>query len=470
MTRRLLLACLLAAATLPLWPSSAAAATACGFDASEDNYEFTGAVSNDWSVAGNWDRGIVPGEVFSLLATTNDQACIPAGKTAEIGGTADDTGVKIDLRRLVSDGIVTVNRGSKLWINGDSSHPSRARAVNQLASTIGGHGKLTITGWLHWTSLENGAATQTTREVLSDHSFIGGDPEGTPGRTVIAPGAQLLIDGPFGACTPCGGVNLYDRRFIDNFGTTTLSKAGYVAADAGTTFTNFRTSSAIGRLVIANNRGWYQGFTGPPNLINAGTITKTAGTGVSILDVNYTRTLNGHTGTVSVAKGTLQIWSDFNTVTVSPGATFGTAGCATEQSPTCNPEATTANTQAEVVKLPAITGAPSAPVAITELTTMPPPNTIGREVTINTPGAAASSTEPMLFTFLYDATVVPVGFVASNYRVLRDDVPLGPCPATGTGSAVACTASIGFTTAGDLKVVVRTTDNSKFCIRKLYSS
>ena len=58
-----------------------------------------------------------------------------------------------------------------------------------------------------------------------------------------------------------GGVNLSDKRVIQNNGTVILSNNGYIAADDGTRFRNVRNARSTGKFIINNDFGYYQGFT-----------------------------------------------------------------------------------------------------------------------------------------------------------------------------------------------------------------
>jgi hypothetical protein len=452
-----------------------------------------GAGTDDWDTPGNWSEHAVPGPAIPLGqpgAVPTDYACIPAleqgGAPSVVTLDHGGQGVEADLAVLRNLGTVTVGRGGKLFLYGPQ--PSTSKVLTLSGSTLGGTGQLTVTSVLNWTSLDNAqfppegaAATQTTRKL--EYLSGGVSPQGplsvAPGRTTIAVGAKLNVNGALGTCGPsrCGGVNLRDERIIDNAGTTTLSNAGFVSADYGTRFTNLPG----GRFVIKNAFGYYQGFVdyysaaGRSQFVNNGLISKVA-PGASVIDARYSRTAQG--SGITITKGTLSIVADSGVgvtrqARVSPGASFANGGCGgTQTNAFCTTPAATADDQnVSLVSLPPVGVSPPSDVLITEVSPPPPPpgyhNIPGGATDVQTPQAVATSAHPLVFVFLIDSTLVAgLGLAPGSVRVARDTAtaPLPFCAASGPGPA--CMLPVQALPGGDLKVTVKSTSNSTY--RRIY--
>jgi hypothetical protein len=259
------------------------------------------------------------------------------------------------------------------------------------------------------------------------------------------------------------GVNLVDRRIIDNRGTTRIAANGtYVAADWGTTFRN------TGTFVFAADGDWVEGSVrahaslGRTRFINTGKVRKTGGTGTSVIDATYTRTEgSAGPGTVEVASGTLSIRSNGTEARVDPSAravTFGTGGCP-PLAACANPTPSGSEPQFATLRLPAGT-APSK-VVITEAG--PQAGTIGRPVDLTVPSETASAGNPMVLRLAVDTTLVPTGRNHTNIGVQHNGVNVPNC--TG-GAQVQCVdRAASSTVAGDVVMVVRTASNGRWRMR-----
>jgi hypothetical protein len=186
-------------------------------------------------------------------------------------------------------------------------------------------------GTLHWTSDPHGPSTMRDAGV-----------------TRIDAGATLRVDGPDAECPPddCGGVNLGEapltdpNRQIQNYGTTVLENAGYIAADGGTIFLN------CGTFRIENDKGIFEGRTTDQlkNVFDDCAKNGTKGSvemnaaAVATIDARFSGDSSDHKpGKVSIAEaGTLRLFgknitgsiTTADTATLSSGTTFD---------PTCPP-------------------------------------------------------------------------------------------------------------------------------------
>ena len=296
-----------------------------------------GGSTNRWHDGDNWNPNGEPGR---LGEPVDDRVCIPASASVVMPARV---GVESHLISIDSEGTLTVGEGNKLFLHGED--PSYMTTFRLRAGTLGGEGTVTISEVFEWTSLTTGAATQTTRPL---EQISATDPLTTaPGKTIIGPTARLDINGPLGhpydpsandglfgcGAAPCGGVNLRDKRVIENHGITSLTQGGFVAADWGTTFYNM----PLGNFVIRNDRGYYQGFSEPESMrsrfVNHGVITKAAtseadGPGrASVFDAEYEELDEAE---VRVHAGSLEILTGLGSrrARVASGAAIGTGACA----------------------------------------------------------------------------------------------------------------------------------------------
>lgn len=485
--RRLLAAVAAAATALVVvpGPSAGAAVAFCGLTGL-DKYTWSGPVGGRWDVAANWtNNGAVSSRVPGMwndLTSENDYVCIPSGKSVVMPApnSLPDGSFWATLRAIDvgTNATLLVDEGSMLFLEGSqSTHPSFARSgstVTLRSSTLGGRGKITFNGTLNWINTR-GAATMVTR-FCDVGAGCDGPLTGAIGRTVIAATGRLNVNS--------AGVNLEDKRVIENRGLTTVSGTGYIAADYGTSFTN-----AGGTFDIRNDRGYYQGrqryqITQRGSFVNTGILRKSAGTGTSVVDAVYSEGSTG-AGRIVVQTGQISILgrandAASNTATVSPGAAFGVGGCDPAASSICTqPVATSADKQVESVALPA--GGAVTDVTIEELPSLKTASMRTAPTHITTPSAVASTSNPMTFRFGLDASLVRSGetplALSQSLAVSRqaDDGATPPVPvpnctgSTPTGSQQSCvdrSASQAATSGagGDVVLVVRTTQNSRWIV------
>jgi hypothetical protein len=433
--------------------------------------------NRNWDNAYNWDVDCTPG---LRNQPHDDVVTIPAGADVFI-----NDGQSADVAALTNNATLTVTPFGALMVYGSSTS-----SVLKLQGILGGPGQFVVTNELTWTSTTQGASTQLTRrcDLVSCAA-----PAPVAGVTVINPGAKLVINGR--------GVNLSDQRIIENHGSTTVSGLGYIAADYGTSFRNVRGAGAVQpRFAFANDGGYYQGFAiagfGLSTFDNSGLLAKTGGSGVSVVDAQYTSTAPGstYTGTTQVKSGTLTIVTasgkTVRKAKVQQGATFGNGG-----PPPCDPlnqpgscavvAPTGDDPEVATVQLTK-PGTTSSTVTIQEVTwAQAVAGQRGVPVRIETSTAVSEVTAPLRFRILLDSTLLLPGetpaIVAANAVVARQAtnavpyVALPDCDASGNPSqanpsCVARTLSATETAAlgnGDVVIVISSLVNSRYRVSKV---
>jgi hypothetical protein len=428
-----------------------------------------------WNDAYNWDVDCTPG---LLGQPQDDDVTIPSGASVSI-----NDGESAYILALHNEGSLLITDGGVLKTINDSESETL-----ELQGLLFGTGRFTVTGTLDWNSTPAGAATQSTRRCAVAHDDCSAAAP-APGTTVIAESAKMTIDG--------AGVNLSDQRIIENHGTVVLDGNGYIAADYGTAFKNQRLAGdPAPRLLIKNDRGYYQGFSsltfGLSDFINTGKVIKANGSGTSIIDADYATTdlASPHAGKLVVKSGVLSVLSPagsfVNTAKVKQGTAFGNGApdsCDPENNPSScaliQPTADDAQASSVALTKP---GPTSANVTIQELPLQANPGH-GVPVKLETPGADADAANPLLFRIFLDATLVEVGEtpngLAANVPVERKASPASPyqvlpsCSAVGGPApmqpCVARSMSVNETAAlgsGDVVLVVKSLLNSRYRVGK----
>lgn len=322
-------------ASLGAAPGAVASSTYCdpAARAGLTTYEWSGG-SGDWSDPTRWPGGPRPG--LTASSHTTDYVCIDAG-----GGTVtlDESINAVQLVAFdVAPGTTLLLDHGKLFVHGDPAiRPSVVRGRLELVTSyLGGPGLIRIDGRMR---VDTAAGVST---ITSD-SCASGTPGGQscpglaggPGELVVSPRARLDLDG-------ARGLQLHHGFALTIRGVMSISGNGaFVSADRG-------TSVAItpgGRLVLRTDGGIYEGFDrGLPrraDLHNAGTIVKSAGAGVSALDVSLRSVGAGTivvlTGSVTLPRGAAR------GVTVRAGSAFGTGTCRPGATRQCRPVVTGAD-------------------------------------------------------------------------------------------------------------------------------
>ena len=202
--------------------------------------QWTGAVDTDWSTTGNWS------------------GCLGAG-TDEPPGSSDTATIPnlanlpvISATTTVTITGLTINTGGLVTANGTLT-----------LGNLDGGGDLTITGTLNWTS---------------------GTMSGV-GVTTIGPGGVLNIS---------GSATKWHFRTINNNGTTTWG-GGNINTDA--VFNNL-----AGATFDTQSDAIFVSWSGAPQFNNTGTFTKSAGAGVTTIDIPF-----NNSATTTVSSGTLRL-------------------------------------------------------------------------------------------------------------------------------------------------------------------
>ncbi len=220
------------------------------------------AVNGNWSEATKWSCGHAPG--------TNDEAIITLAGTYTVTVNANTTVSSLTLggssgtQSLTVSGPLTLNNASTVGTYG---------ALNLSGGTLAGSGTLSVSGTMNWTG-------------------YGGTMSG-PGTTNIAAGGAFNIDN--------GG-----------YPTTRKNLTSRTLNIAGTATIINNTDMNLSNATINNQTGALFSFPSDSALINtsgtnafnnAGTVTKSAGTGASTISVPFTNTgtVNANSGTLSLA-------------------------------------------------------------------------------------------------------------------------------------------------------------------------
>jgi trimeric autotransporter adhesin len=230
-----------------------------------------------WDTASNWVGGQVPG-------STDDAVIDLAGSgTVTLGTGATDA-----VQSLTTNSNTTINISSD------------ALSLTTISSIAGG---LTMSG-----GTLTGAATLT---VSGPTVWTGGEMSGS-GTTNANGGLTMGASGT-------SDQMLLDQRTLNNAGAATLDGTQGLFLSTGATFDNESGASLdlLADVFIINNGGTPAGG----NLVNAGTLSKIDGTGVSAISAAPT-----DTGTVQVLSGTLNIQGTFtnfsSTTSTLAGGTY----------------------------------------------------------------------------------------------------------------------------------------------------
>lgn len=242
--------------------------------------------------------------------------CVPAGKTVNID--ADNTRFPFVQGIWVAAGsTVNIRAGAGLFVMSqdpdEESFFSAGSVLDVTAGTLGGRGSLRIQGSVQVKSPLTGGGASS----LASKKVVGGDQvdSGVAGTLVIGPTGQMTL--------PDRGVQVvYGYRILVH-GLVRLVGTGLLSANWGT-----RLELAGGTFDIAGDGGYYQGAKPSDvdqlsDFVNSGTLTKSAGSGVSIIDADYSGS-----GAVQVTSGQLALPDgDQRSAFVGGNSTLSTGQC-----------------------------------------------------------------------------------------------------------------------------------------------
>lgn len=398
-----------------------------------------------WTDGNNWDPVAVPLPTEDICIYKTTPAFVTLDASSSVDG-ANMTGSQTALN--VHGGALFIN-----GVDGSTWGPGTNAAVN--TGQLGGTGTLTVQGALFFADpLSSGTS-------LSSVPGTGGQPPATPGALVVQGRAEVVAASL--------GLSSGYRVNVASGGSFVLDAGTFVTADRGTAV-NVQTG---GILQLQGDGGYYQGaaVSGQPagSLTNNGLITKTGGSGTSVIDAAY-----GGSGRIEVHTGALAM-PDAGAVSASvwPGSTFETGRCdpgvpTAACQPTANPAVDTMNVSLTV---PAGGSTPDG-VQLQELggvSTVQDPQAVGNEVLAHADGLGASPAVIQLRYSQADVMSTPLNEVQvvhttdAGQDVLLPDCAAGPALPAGISS---CIVRPVIRTASNTFVKVLTTTTSRWHLRR----
>ena len=457
----------------PLATGSAAAPAFCAVGETYTGTTITWTGKGDghsWTDSANWSPSTVP-DAHQVPATYQTQyVCIGNGKGGKpakvtIGGNSAFHVAGIDVGQ---EAALTINPGGRLFLGAAKGTATVASSVDKRsqlqldAATLGGNSPLTIRGTMRWTAHLKGkdreVATQTSSECVFDATISGcpGDTSPGGGRTNVARGGRLLVDG-----TAFGGVDLTDGRVIDNSGTIRFTHAGYLTMSDGTTLTD----EADSRLQLNGEGGIFLGSKqgrGTPQIRQAGRISR-HGVSTEGSVVGVPLRLGKPRPAVSLPSGQLILDGNKAPKAAAGRATrYGLGTCGRVTLTVClHPIANRDQPQTAVIGTSSESAAPKTSTVAISLGKAPKKvhghRILGRAIHVTAPTKKTSHSTHL--TFGYDVTTA--GLKASTKALVyrgKHAIPL--CSVHGlTATNTSCIVSEGVTHSGkgvkgDLTVVV----------------
>ena len=438
---------------------------------------------DQWENDANWSLGIAP------LRLSDPYVCIPSGGTPVIGAGQEAQLVALD---VAADAQLTVDAGGKLFLYGGALTPSTIRGrVEVIGATIGGPGRVEVSGSLHVRSLgPSGPANITTREcALFAGPYRLGEEPCVPGLPIIGATGRIVVDDDGVVDVSGGRVNLADEFEITVHGLLRVHDDGFLAADHGTRLELLPHSAATpgtGTLRFEDDGDYVEGSNDSGiselgTVVNQGLIVKSGGNGTSLLTGTYSQPAPG---AVTVGSGTLLLPSGSMTpASVAAGAGYGSGRCLTPE-PGCLAQTFGADRQNVQLQVPT-EDSTGASVLIRELSTASSALDIGYPVEAHATGLSATAEAPAILSFRYDERVLNGRDWTSIdvFRRASDGAPyvaLQPCLANGDQprGQVACVDRRGLAgssrnvvdaegpgSAPDVIMVVRTVGTSRWVAR-----
>ncbi|WGY03134.1 hypothetical protein QI633_05095 [Nocardioides sp. QY071] len=306
-----------------------------------------GATNDRWDSAANWTGDVAPASEAVIL-------CFPDLAAPYAVEVTDDSPVHVQAIGAAGDVTITVTDSRFLVYGGPGrdvlSSLGPLAELRLRGGYFGGTGTVELAGTLEWGA--TGFGVSTLDNDICDIQGLDLASCGHSTGKLATSGRLRVLD--HGLATVGRGVNLSDGYAVDvaSGGRLLLTGAGYVAADRDTAI----TVQPGGTLELAGDAIV---FEGKPNdqtepdlaeLVNNGTVLKSAGGGASALNVNYAGSgrVDVRTGGLSIS-GTAPITGDLRA-----GARLGTASCgvpgvATDAARPCLPAATAEDPQIAVL-------------------------------------------------------------------------------------------------------------------------
>jgi len=444
----------------------------------------TPGADNQWDNDANWSLGIAP------VHLSNPYVCVPAGGLPVIRGGQDARLVALD---VASDAVLQVDDGGTLYLYGGALAPSKIEGRVELdGATLAGPARVEVSGTLALRTLgPSSEATLTTREC----AYLAGPyPLGealcVPGIPIAGVTGQLVVNDA-GVVDVSGGlVNLGDQYQLLVRGLLRVHDGGSIAADHGSRLElrpHTGLTAGTGTLRFEDDGSYLEGNNdfGIPQLstvVNQGQITKSGGTGTSLVTGAYSQP---SPGAVTVNSGNLLLPSGSATpATVSAGAGYGTGRCLVRRQPGCQAQTSNQDRQNVGFQVPNVDTS-GASVTVQELTTTSSSSDIGFPVVAHATGLSTTASDPAILSLRYDerllggqgwesVDVFHQGMGSTTYDKLR------PCLAYGNppSGQVACVDRRGLPgssrnvfddegpgNAPDVIMVIRTLQTSRWVAR-----
>ncbi len=267
----------------PVTPSASVAISGSGV---YGTCNWTSVTGGNWTTASNWSCGHAPG--------TNDDAFITLAGTYTVTVTANTTVNSLTLGG--SSGTQSLTVSGPLGLN-NASTVGTYGALNLSGGTLAGSGTLSVSGTMNWTG--------------------GGGTMSGPGTTNIT-GAFNIDNGGY----PGTRKNLTSRT-LNIAGTATIINSTGINLSSATINNQTGASFSFPSDSYLYNSGGTNAFN------NAGTVTKSAGSGTTTIEVPFT-----NTGTVNANSGTFSLalaggGTSIGSFSVVSGATLQLAGSGT---------------------------------------------------------------------------------------------------------------------------------------------
>ena len=208
-----------------------------------------------------------------------------------------------------------------------------------------------------------------------------------------------------------GQVNLGDQYQLLVHGLLLVHDGGSIAADHGTRLElrpHTGLTAGTGTLRFEGDGSYLEGnndfgIAQLSTVVNQGQISKSGGTGTSLVTGAYSQP---SPGAVTVASGNLLLPSGSATpARVSAGAGYGTGRCLVPRQPGCQAQTFNLDRQSVEFQVPS-TDTSGASVIVQELTTASSPEDIGFPVEAHATGLSATLSDPAILSLRYDERVL----------------------------------------------------------------